>query len=316
MSSAALDAVREQVPQIEAVDRVAHGTLAFGVEVIDARLPGGGLARGALHEVAGGGNGAVHAAAAALFAAGIMARTSGKILWCVTRRDLFAPAMSQAGLHPDRVIYAEVGDEKSVLACFEEGLRHGGMAGVVGEVAKLSMTASRRLQLVAESSGTMAIATRRWRRMTEASDFGQAAVCGHHALAITDRNSLSGIVRAHEAAKVTGVRPIVGCRLILADGSDLLVYPTDRPAYVLGKTLGVPLFQEQAMRVAIECAGFRVQREGEVVHVVVMRLHDLSGELASLGEREAAFPLPHGRGDEFHHGSVADTLEVKARDFR
>ena len=61
--------------------------------------------------------------------------------------------------------------------------------------------------------------------------FAQAAACGHHALAITDRNSLSGIVRAHEAAKVTGVRLIVGCRLILADASDVLVYPKDRPAY-------------------------------------------------------------------------------------
>lgn len=61
--------------------------------------------------------------------------------------------------------------------------------------------------------------------------FAQASVYGHHALAITDRNSLSGIVRAHEAAKITGVRLIVGCRLILADGSDMLVYPTDRPAY-------------------------------------------------------------------------------------
>ena len=58
MPSAALDAVRERVRQIEATDRVAHGSLAFGVETIDARLPGGGLARGALHEVAGGGNGA------------------------------------------------------------------------------------------------------------------------------------------------------------------------------------------------------------------------------------------------------------------
>ena len=173
MPSPALDAVRERVRQIEAVDRVAQGTLAFGIEAIDAPLPGGGLARGALHEVAGGGNGAVHGAAAALFAAGIMARTAGKILWCVTRRDLFAPAMAQVGLPPDRVIYAEVGDEKSVLACFEEGLRHGGMAGVVGKVAKLSMTASRRLRLVAKSSGTIALAIRRWRRMTEASDFGQ-----------------------------------------------------------------------------------------------------------------------------------------------
>src|SRR6202034_413697 len=61
--------------------------------------------------------------------------------------------------------------------------------------------------------------------------FSAAAVLGIKALAITDRNSLAGIVRAHEAAKVTGVRLIVGCRLILADGTDLLVYPTDRLAY-------------------------------------------------------------------------------------
>ncbi len=134
---------------------------------------GGGLALGALHEVAGGGNGAIHGAAAALFAAGVMARTQGMVLWCVTRRDLFAPAISQAGLHPDRVIYAEVGDEKAVLACFEEGLRHGGLGGVVGEVAKLSMVASRRLQLVAEKSGTIGMAIRRWRRETDAADFGQ-----------------------------------------------------------------------------------------------------------------------------------------------
>ena len=30
--------------------------------------------------------------------------------------------------------------------------------------------------------------------------------------------------------------------------------------------------------------------------------------LASVGEREAAFPLPHGRGDEFHHGSSGHDL--------
>ena len=61
--------------------------------------------------------------------------------------------------------------------------------------------------------------------------FAQAAVLGIQALAITDRNSLAGIVRAHEAAKATGVRLIVGCRLDLTDGASLLVYPTDRPAY-------------------------------------------------------------------------------------
>jgi error-prone DNA polymerase len=61
--------------------------------------------------------------------------------------------------------------------------------------------------------------------------FAEAAMLGIEALAIVDRNSLAGIVRAHEAAKTTGVRLIVGCRLDLADGMSVLVYPTDRPAY-------------------------------------------------------------------------------------
>jgi len=61
--------------------------------------------------------------------------------------------------------------------------------------------------------------------------FTEAAQLGIEALAITDRNSFAGIVRAHEAAKATGVRLIVGCRLDLTHGMSILVYPTDRPAY-------------------------------------------------------------------------------------
>jgi error-prone DNA polymerase len=61
--------------------------------------------------------------------------------------------------------------------------------------------------------------------------FATAALLGIEALAITDLNSLSGIVRAHEAAKATGVRLIVGSRLRLTDNTEILVYPTDRPAY-------------------------------------------------------------------------------------
>src|SRR3954464_15291723 len=43
--------------------------------------------------------------------------------------------------------------------------------------------------------------------------FAQAALLGIGALGITDRHSLAGIVRAHEAAKITSVRAIIGCRL-------------------------------------------------------------------------------------------------------
>ena len=59
----------------------------------------------------------------------------------------------------------------------------------------------------------------------------RAAELGHHAVAITDTNTLAGIVRAHVAAKQVGIQLIVGCRLVLRDGLGVLVYPTDRPAY-------------------------------------------------------------------------------------
>ncbi len=61
--------------------------------------------------------------------------------------------------------------------------------------------------------------------------FARAAELGIDALGIVDRNSLAGIARAHQAAKDTGVRLIVGCRLDLMDNLSVLVFPTDRPAY-------------------------------------------------------------------------------------
>ncbi|WP_026379815.1 error-prone DNA polymerase [Afifella pfennigii] len=73
--------------------------------------------------------------------------------------------------------------------------------------------------------------------------FAEAANLGLSALAITDHGSLAGLVRAHAAARETGLRLIVGTRLKLLDGPELLLYPRDRAAYgrlcrllTLGKT--------------------------------------------------------------------------------
>jgi error-prone DNA polymerase len=83
----------------------------------------------------------------------------------------------------------------------------------------------------------------------------------------------------------------------------------------------------------------RIQREGEVVHLVAHHLDDLSRDLASVGDRDAILPVPHGRGDEVTHGSFRpdprdappkgwrardiyipdlhiDSIKVKTRDFR
>lgn len=54
----------------------------------------------------------------------------------------------------------------------------------------------------------------------------------------------------------------------------------------------------------------RVQREGEVVHVVAYRLLDLSEELRRVGQREGAFKLSRGRGDEATHGGGPDARDT------
>lgn len=83
----------------------------------------------------------------------------------------------------------------------------------------------------------------------------------------------------------------------------------------------------------------RIQREGEVVHLVAQQLFDLSGDLTGLADRDEEFKLPAGRGDEFAHGSPGssdtrdkskpvvaprdiftpdlhiDTLKIKSRNF-
>ena len=54
---------------------------------------------------------------------------------------------------------------------------------------------------------------------------------GLEAIAVTDRNTLAGVVRAHLAAKEVGIKFIVGARLDLQDAPSLLAYPKDRAAY-------------------------------------------------------------------------------------
>ena len=59
----------------------------------------------------------------------------------------------------------------------------------------------------------------------------QAAALGYKKIAITDHNTLAGIVRAHVAAKAKDMQIIPACRLDLLDGPGLLAYPTDKDAY-------------------------------------------------------------------------------------
>jgi protein ImuA len=161
--------LRQRIERMEGGARRRGSTLPFGVRAIDRRLPAGGLALGCLHEFAGASAAFEHAAAPISFTAGLLARLKGPVLWCVKRRDLFAPGLTAAGLKPERVIYAETFRDADVLPLMEEGLRSPGLAGVVAEASQMSFDASRRLQLAAEASGVTAFVVRRWKAASDAA---------------------------------------------------------------------------------------------------------------------------------------------------
>ncbi|HZT89088.1 MAG TPA: error-prone DNA polymerase [Stellaceae bacterium] len=112
-----------------------------------------------------------------------------------------------------------------------------------------------------------------------------AAVLGHEAIAITDRNSVAGIVRAHHAAKTVGIRLVVGCRLDLRDGTSLLAYPEDRAAYGrLTRLLTLGKRRAQKGECHLDYADVVAHGEGQIVVV----LPPEQGDAAEFAARAAA----------------------------
>jgi len=195
VANSSLTALRDRIRHIERPAR--HGVLPFGVAALDGALPGGGLALGAVHEITGAGGDEEDGAAAAGFAAGILARLgsltvipgrecserarndnppratgNGIVLWCLRRPDLYGSGLLAYGLDPARLVLVQASRDDAILWAVEEGLRTGlaaGLAAVVGEIGHLSMVAGRRLQLAAERSGVIALILRRWRSAQEAA---------------------------------------------------------------------------------------------------------------------------------------------------
>ena len=145
---------------------LAPQRLSFGLSELDDQLPGTGLALGAVHEVFAGGPAVEHGAAPALFAAGVLARRPGLVVWIMARRDLYPPALARAGLDPGRIVFVEA--RHGALRAMEESLRHPGLAGVVCEhEGRFDLTASRRLQLAAEATDVFGFVLRRSRRFDD-----------------------------------------------------------------------------------------------------------------------------------------------------
>lgn len=134
-----------------------HEAVPLGLAAIDDALPGGGLAAGAVHEVTG--------SAAGGFAAMLAGRFAAPVLWCVmeqARAELYGPGLAAFGLDTRRLVIARCPSRQDMLWAMEEGLRDPALAVVVGEPDRaIALTASRRLQLAAETGGTTGLVLRR-----------------------------------------------------------------------------------------------------------------------------------------------------------
>ncbi|MCW3476568.1 ImuA family protein [Limobrevibacterium gyesilva] len=144
--------------------QAGHGVLPFGDPRVDACLPEGGLALGALHEVGAAGIEAETGAVAAGFIACLLARLPGikPLFWIAPACDLHAPGLLAYGLDPGRLVLVQTRDDAETLAAMEAVLREGAATAVVAEAGRLGRIASRRLQLACLKRGTTGFVLRRW----------------------------------------------------------------------------------------------------------------------------------------------------------
>jgi protein ImuA len=232
-----LERLRAEVRGIAAAGKDPAAVLPFGVDAVDARLAGGGLADAGVHEAAAATLGYSDDAAATLFLAGIAGRRAGKrgtVLWVVAKRDLFAPGLAQAGLAPGKLLVAEAGSDADSLAVMEEGLRHGALAAVVGEIGRAGLTETRRLQLAAEEGGTMALVLRRWRKLDPLIEPSSALTRWRIGSAPSAPLSVPGVGRARWHIELARQRGGPGFSLLLeaCDAQGRLALPalsSDRP---------------------------------------------------------------------------------------
>ncbi|MGZ8325794.1 MAG: PHP domain-containing protein, partial [Rhodoplanes sp.] len=139
----------------------------------------------------------------------------------------------------------------------------------------------------------------------------QAKALGLAGLGVADRNSVAGVVRAHEAAKEHGVTLAVGARLVFADATpEILAYPEDRAGWTRLTRL-LTLGKRRAEKGA--CTLFF---DDLLAHAAGLNLIVLAGEIVRQGDMAAAVvtnnsscaaltrastpspPLPRKRGRE------------------
>lgn len=171
-----LSELRQTIARIQAptVALDAAGETPLGVAEIDRAL-GGGLAHGALHEIAACGE--AHVAAATGFALGVAAlhlhlqgRMKQTVVWVAEDMALlesgapYGPGLDLFGLAPERLLTVAAAKQDDVLWAMEEALRCRAVGTVIGEMRGASraidLVTTRRLSLAAAAHGAIALLLR------------------------------------------------------------------------------------------------------------------------------------------------------------
>ena len=141
--------------------------IAFGIPSLDAAL-GGGLATGALHEIAAAREAEIPAATG--FALLLAVRNPGPLVWIAEDMALaengapYGPGLEDLGLAPERLIAVAAAKSRDVLWAMEEALASaaggpGRPGAVIGEIrGGIDLTATRRLSLAAGRGGGRSLA--------------------------------------------------------------------------------------------------------------------------------------------------------------
>ena len=162
-----LEQLRQRLQALQKTAGIADGArvLPLGVAAIDAAL-GGGLARGALHEIAAVSE--AHLAAATGFALALAARRQATVFWLAEDMALaesgapYGPGLDTFGLAPERLLTVSAARRCDLLSAMEEALRCRAVGAVIGELrhGEIDMVALRRLSLAAAESGALALLLR------------------------------------------------------------------------------------------------------------------------------------------------------------
>lgn len=157
----------------------ASKSFTTGLAALDGLLPGGGFARGAVHEILSPAGGAT------LFFALLLARSAAQerrmenrgwkmeertafvhspssraIVWCDPDRTLYAPALASAGVALERLYLLRPKNAADAVWALAECLRCRGVAAAVAAPPRLSRVEARRLQLAAERGGGIGLLLR------------------------------------------------------------------------------------------------------------------------------------------------------------